>query len=53
MNGGYGVCLLAAETSDLLVSFEEFSKRPDQQLMPQGMPTPLTYKPKMGDEPKE
>jgi hypothetical protein len=32
MNTGYGHSLLAAGTPDLLVSFEEFSKKPDQQL---------------------
>lgn len=32
MNTGYGHALLAANAADLLVSFEEFSKKPDQQL---------------------
>lgn len=50
MNGGYGVSLLAAEHRDLLVPFEEFSKRPSQQLRPEGMPTPATYTPRVGTE---
>lgn len=50
MNGGYGVSLLAAEHVDLLVPFEEFSKKPNQQVRPEGMPTPATYVPKLKEE---
>lgn len=50
MSGGYGVALLAAEHVDLLVPFEEFSKKPDQQVRPQGMPSPETYVPRLKEE---
>lgn len=51
MNTGYGHSLLAAGAVDLLVSFEEFSKKPDQQLAVTTMSFP--YEPKKDKEPKQ
>lgn len=48
MNTGYGHSLLAADATDLLVSFEEFSKKPDQQLAVTWMAP--SYTPKANDE---
>jgi hypothetical protein len=52
MNTGYGHSLLAAGASELLVSFEEFSKKPGQQLAVRTMSFP--YDPnKVKEEPRE
>lgn len=48
MDTGYGHSLLAAEARDLLVSFEEFSKKPTQQLAVRTMA--LTYTPKAKED---
>lgn len=50
MSSGYGHSLLAAGARDLLVSFEEFSKKPGQQLAVTTMSFP--YEPKTDKEPK-
>lgn len=49
MNTGYGHSLLAADARDLLVSFEEFSKKPDQRLAVTTMAA--SYDPKSAAEP--
>jgi hypothetical protein len=50
MNGGYGHSLLAGDAARVLVSFVEFSKKPDQQLKVESMTFP--YVPKQKDEVK-
>lgn len=48
MRTGYGHSLLAADASALLISFEEFSKRPDTALPITGMSE--RYEPKAKEE---
>lgn len=50
MNTGYGHSLCTAGMPDLLVSFEEFSKKPGQELAVTTMTFP--YVPKQGDQPE-
>lgn len=51
MNTGYGHSLLAANADELLVSFEEFSKNPGQQLRVTTMAP--SYSPAREPQPRE
>lgn len=52
MNTGYGHALLAGDRSEVLVSFVEFSKNPDQQLEVTSQTFPYVPSDKQPKEPQ-